>query len=239
MVVTKWSPVIEKEKAPAQSIPMWVHLKNVPLNMFSWKGLSFVASPIGTPVRLHPETAQCLDMEVAKIFVKVDLTKDLPKKMNFNIQGPEFLIEYSYPWLPKKCPKCEKWGHYFKACPNNKVSQSEAQKEQETLEVRGEEKTMENQSIRVEENSSIQQGSENDHERTEKLNEVLVENVEEVLASVTEIKDERVLEQVVLLKDAVAIETGATTPVETETVEEKEWLDFSPGKSSRSPLRSK
>lgn len=139
----------------------------------------------------------------------------------------------------KKCPKCEKWGHYFKACPNNKVSQSEAQKEQETLEVRGEEKTVENQSIRVEENSSIQQGSENDQERTGKLNEVLVENVEEVLASVTEIKDERVLEQAVLLKDAVAIETGATTLVETETVEEKEWLDFSPGKSSRSPLRSK
>lgn len=139
----------------------------------------------------------------------------------------------------KKCPKCEKWGHYFKACPNNKVSQSEAQKEQETLEVRGEEKTVENQSIRVEENSSIQQGSENDQERTGKLNEVLVENVEEVLASVTEIKDERVLEQVVLLKDAVAIETGATTLVETETVEEKEWLDVSPGKSSRSPLRSK
>ncbi|KAF2558067.1 hypothetical protein F2Q68_00013927 [Brassica cretica] len=107
----------------------------------------------------------------------------------------------------------------------------------ETLEVRGEEKTVENQSIRVEENSSIQQGSENDQERTEKLNEVLVENLEEVLASVTEIKDERVLEQVVLLKDAMAIETGATTPVETETVEEKEWLDFSPGKSSRSPLR--
>lgn len=97
VVVTKWSPVNEKEKASAQSILMWVHLKNVPLNMFSWKGLSFVASPIGTPVRLHPETAQCLDMEVAKIFVKVDLTKDLQKKMNFNIQGQEFLIEYSYP----------------------------------------------------------------------------------------------------------------------------------------------
>lgn len=57
VVVTKWSSVIEKEKAPKQSIPMWVHLKNVPINMFSWKGLSFVSSPIGVPVKLHPETA--------------------------------------------------------------------------------------------------------------------------------------------------------------------------------------
>lgn len=99
VVVTKWSPVIEKEKAPAQAIPIWVHLKNVPINMFSWKGLSFVSSPIGTPVRLHPETTQCLDLEEVNIFVKVDLTKDLPKKMNFNVQGQEFLVEYSYPWL--------------------------------------------------------------------------------------------------------------------------------------------
>lgn len=79
VVLTKWSPVAEKEKAPVQSIPMWVHVKNVPLSMFSWQGLSFVTSPIGSPVRLHPETAQCLKLDVAKIFVKVDLTKDLPK----------------------------------------------------------------------------------------------------------------------------------------------------------------
>lgn len=35
VIVTKWSPVIEKEKAPTQSILMWVHVKNVPMSMFS------------------------------------------------------------------------------------------------------------------------------------------------------------------------------------------------------------
>lgn len=84
----------------------------------------------------------------------------------------------------------------------------EARKEQETLEVQEKEKTVENQNIRVEKNASIQQGSE---ERTEKLNEVLVENVEEVLVSVTETEDERVVEQVVGSNEAVAIKTGATT----------------------------
>lgn len=96
VILTKWSPVIEKEKTPAQSIPMWVHIKTVPQKMFSWQGLSFLTSPVGSPVRLHPETAQCLNIEVAKIFVKVDLTKDLPKKMNFNIQGEEVMVEYVY-----------------------------------------------------------------------------------------------------------------------------------------------
>ena len=93
VVVTKWSPVVEKEKALKQSIPMWVHLKNVPISLFSWKSLSFVSSPIGVPVRLHPETMQSLDLEVAKIFMKVDLTTDLPKKLTFNIQGQEVTVE--------------------------------------------------------------------------------------------------------------------------------------------------
>lgn len=48
VVLTKWSPVIEKEKPPTQSIPMWVHIKNVPVKLFSWHGLSFVTSPIGS-----------------------------------------------------------------------------------------------------------------------------------------------------------------------------------------------
>lgn len=135
VVMTKWSPVTEKEKPPAQSIPMWVHIKNVPLKMFSWQGLSFVASPLGSPVRLHPETAQCLKIDVAKIFVRVDLTKDLPTKMNFNIQGEDMLVEYSYPWLPTKCPKCDKWGHSGKACSMEKEGLKENREELEEGEI--------------------------------------------------------------------------------------------------------
>ncbi|KAL0793260.1 hypothetical protein Bca101_064637 [Brassica carinata] len=120
VVMTKWSPVIEKEKPPTQSIPMWVHVKRVPLKMFSWQGLSFMTSPIGVPKRLHPDTAQCLNLDVAKVFVNVDLTKDLPKQLNFNVQGEEVLVEYIYPWLPKRCEKCGKWGHNEKVCSDKK-----------------------------------------------------------------------------------------------------------------------
>lgn len=62
---------------------MWIHLKKVPLNMFSWEGLSLLASPVGVPVKQHPETIACTSFEVAKIFVKVDVSKPLPKEMNF------------------------------------------------------------------------------------------------------------------------------------------------------------
>lgn len=74
-------------------MPLWVHLKNVPMNMFSWEDLSFITSAVGFPVRLHPETTACSTFEVAKIFVKANLTKE------FTIHGKPVNIEFTYLWL--------------------------------------------------------------------------------------------------------------------------------------------
>ena len=83
LIVTKWTPDELKEKPEVKSIPLWVYLKNVPMNMYSWQGLSFIVSAAGFPVRLHPETASCSNFKLAKIFVNADLTKELPRKINF------------------------------------------------------------------------------------------------------------------------------------------------------------
>ncbi|KAL0671235.1 hypothetical protein Bca4012_033939 [Brassica carinata] len=211
VILTKWSPVIEKEKPPVQSIPMWVHVKNVPIKMFSWQGLSFLTSPIGSPGRLHPETAQCLNLDVAKVFVKVDLTKDLPKKMNFNIQGEDVLVEYNYPWLPKKCEKCDKWGHSIKACLKGKDNQQEKHEEGEKKEV--------------------------NHMEEKEEDEIVVEKVLEGILN--EVNEEGKKESEAEDKDGEKLEVGEKTSPrrilqEEERVKEVEWLDVSPGKSSRS-----
>lgn len=214
VILTKWSPVIEKEKPPVQSIPMWVHVKNVPIKMFSWQGLSFLTSPIGSPSRLHPETAQCLNLDVAKVFVKVDLTKDLPKKMNFNIQGEEVLVEYNYPWLPKKCEKCDKWGHSIKACIMDKEMQQEKQEE-------GEKK-----------DKDINQDEDKKEEEKKEEGEIVLEkNLEDVFNEEGE--------AVAGNTDGEVLEMGEKTSPrrvlqEEEMVKEVEWIDVSPGKSSRS-----
>ena len=124
LVVTKWTPDELKEKPEVQSIPMWVYLKNVPMNMFSWKGLSFITSAVGHPVKLHPETASCSNFKVAKIFVKADLSKELPTKINFTKNGVPSLVEFIYPWLPDRCHTCSKWGHLEKTCVMNKKDSS-------------------------------------------------------------------------------------------------------------------
>lgn len=120
VIMSKWTPFIADNSPEITSVPLWVHLKNVPIDMYSWKGLSFVTSAVGEPVRLHPDTAQCLDFQTAKVFVKADFSKDLPKSINFNIKGKDTLVEFSYPWLPPRCTICEKWGHLHTVCVANK-----------------------------------------------------------------------------------------------------------------------
>lgn len=116
MIVTKWTPTNGEEEKEDEAIPMWVHLEKVPLNMFSWEALSFITSPVGVPVKLHPETLSCSNLDVAKLFVKVDVSKVLPKEITFYKGGKEFTVTYYYPWLPSRCNICDRWGHTENVC---------------------------------------------------------------------------------------------------------------------------
>ncbi|KAL0713652.1 hypothetical protein Bca4012_020630 [Brassica carinata] len=109
MIVRKWTLKTEEEKQEEEVIPMWVHLRKVPLYIFSWEALSFMTSTVGFPVHLHPDTLACSNFEEAKIFVNVDVSKPLHKEIDFTIEGKEFTAEFYYPWLPSRCKICEKW----------------------------------------------------------------------------------------------------------------------------------
>lgn len=91
-------------------------MEKVPLNKFSWEAFSFITSTVGFPVKLHPETSSCTNLEVAKVFVKGYVSKVLPGEITFSKGGSEFTVNYYYPWLPSLCKLCEKWGHNESVC---------------------------------------------------------------------------------------------------------------------------
>ncbi|KAL0787359.1 hypothetical protein Bca101_003605 [Brassica carinata] len=67
-------------------------------------------------MKLHPETIACTTFEVAKVFVKADTLKVLPKDINFTKEGKQFTVKFYYPWLPVRCKLCDKWGHGEAVC---------------------------------------------------------------------------------------------------------------------------
>lgn len=107
MVASKWSPI---EDGESKLTPLWVYLKNVLMNMYSWEGLSFISSAAGIPDHLHPETIACTNFKIANVCMKADLSKPLPKEIDYKINGEDITVEYLYPWLPNKCNRCGRWG---------------------------------------------------------------------------------------------------------------------------------
>ena len=188
MVVSHWSPVDDESKK--KLIPLWVHLTGVPMSMYSWEGLSFISSAAGEPDRLHPETIACTDFEVAKVMVKADFSKQLPKRMNFTIGGEDKLVEFTYPRLPMKCTNCGKWGHSDLIClkkeEEGKQEKNDTKESQEVEHVEGnkEEEVVEAQKNKEEEaNQKEQEEGEVDEIETGLLEDVIVDsgkNVNEV-----------------------------------------------------------
>lgn len=122
LVVSKWAPESEKEddEPEIKTIPMWITIKNVSHQMFSWEGLGFIASAVGRPDRLHPETELCTSFEEARVFVEADVRKNFPKHHRFTSKtGIDAEVEFVYPWLPARCSLCSKWGHLQNVCVAN------------------------------------------------------------------------------------------------------------------------
>ncbi|KAJ0010334.1 hypothetical protein Pint_33495 [Pistacia integerrima] len=87
MVLNKESP---------RFIPMWIELYDVPLEYWSWEGLSYLASVVGKPLgmdRLIEETCRhgIGHIAFARVLVEVEADRKLPK---------EILVELS---LEEKC----------------------------------------------------------------------------------------------------------------------------------------
>ncbi|CAN6848968.1 unnamed protein product [Brassica oleracea] len=117
MFVAPWSPKFTPDEAPLTSAILPVELRDVPYLLFNKESLSTIATAVGKPVSLAPETERKENFKVAKLYVRVDLTKSLPKKIISGFSnGRETEISVSYPWLPLKCEACRKFGHSQEKC---------------------------------------------------------------------------------------------------------------------------
>lgn len=117
MFVAPWAPDYSPEEPPLTDAIVPVEMRNVPYLLFNNESLSRIATAVGKPESLAPETERKENFEVAKLFVRVDLTAPLPHKIISGFSnGREVEIDVSYPWLPVQCDLCKKYGHISSKC---------------------------------------------------------------------------------------------------------------------------
>ncbi|KAF7126514.1 hypothetical protein RHSIM_Rhsim11G0120400 [Rhododendron simsii] len=112
MVLQQWQPQMNLVKKQLTQIPLWAHFYNVPLELWSEAGLSFVASAVGKPLYADQLTESCKRISFAKICVEVDFSSPLLESFDITLpSGAVFTIRVWYPWQPFMCETCKVFGH--------------------------------------------------------------------------------------------------------------------------------
>ena len=81
LIVRKWVPALAELEFNMAKLPLWIHLHKVPLELFTQKGLSYIASGIGSPMYMDKITASQQRLSFAKICVEVEAARPIPRSI--------------------------------------------------------------------------------------------------------------------------------------------------------------
>ncbi|CAL5358386.1 unnamed protein product [Camellia sinensis] len=103
IVIKKWQPGLKLTKCEFSSVPLWVKLYNVPLELWSEEGLGYIASILGTPLYLDEPTFKRSRLTFARICIEVPANKEIPKSFKINLgYGDPYEIQVEVPWKPQR-----------------------------------------------------------------------------------------------------------------------------------------
>lgn len=115
--VTEWKAAFSFDPPSLQKAPDWVKINNIPFDLITDEGMSYIARPLGKVVDKKPFTS----INSAEIKVIVNLTSTLPQTMEIERDDGQFvLLSFTYPWLPPLCSVRNEFGHKAAFCPTVK-----------------------------------------------------------------------------------------------------------------------
>ncbi|KAJ4823732.1 hypothetical protein Tsubulata_026162 [Turnera subulata] len=120
LILRVWDSNIQKLDVSSPVLPVWVQLSNVPLELTTREGLSYLASAIGRPLHMDKDCSRMLKTDRVNICIDVDFAKPLLSKLLVNLDGVLCSIGVQYSWKPQLCDSCNQWGHDQLACSSNR-----------------------------------------------------------------------------------------------------------------------
>ncbi|KAL0716521.1 hypothetical protein Bca4012_065843 [Brassica carinata] len=113
----QWTESHAPSNPTLSSIKIWAHLMGVPLDLRHQQGLSLVAGLIGDPKETDDFTLNLVSLTLSHVKVEVDLTKPLPRVVEFSRQSGQIVeVQVDFPCLPATCSHCHELGHVVRNC---------------------------------------------------------------------------------------------------------------------------
>ncbi|PWA27164.1 hypothetical protein CTI12_AA627900 [Artemisia annua] len=136
LVLNTWEPGTWLEKVEPSTIPIWVCIYGVPMELCNGNGIGKIFSGVGRPMLMDKLTKErCLKkagkLDFARVLVEVSANEDLP---NFiEIEYPQLgdrparvgKLEIKYQWKPPLCTHCNTFDHSIVSCKSRPRTEEE------------------------------------------------------------------------------------------------------------------
>ncbi|GKA59161.1 RNA-directed DNA polymerase, eukaryota, reverse transcriptase zinc-binding domain protein [Tanacetum coccineum] len=135
LMVQRWDPSIVMDKKDTETLPCWIKLYNVPLEAWTVKGISAIASGLGKPVIMDKTTARLCKEETgnfgyARVLVEISAKKEFKEGIKICYKSRDMMnlcskvVKVEYSWKPPKCSLGKVFGHSDSMCGVKQGSQS-------------------------------------------------------------------------------------------------------------------
>nr|GEU34116.1 RNA-directed DNA polymerase, eukaryota, reverse transcriptase zinc-binding domain protein [Tanacetum cinerariifolium] len=129
MVVQKWSIDMCRDKVEPKKLPVWVKMMNVPMEAWSVKGISALASSIWKPLIMDEVTTKMCVTRVgrisfARVLFEIDDEKGIKDKIEIMYRskdvaiGTKKIVDVEYSWIPSIYSHCKE--NVFKEVQNRR-----------------------------------------------------------------------------------------------------------------------
>lgn len=110
-------------------VPVWVQLHNLPLQCWTIKAISTIASKLGKPLCTDRITQERKRISYARVLVELDASKSPCEQFEVTLPSGITYTQYvEYENMPKYCKYCHMFNHFESSCKFKKQDETDARK---------------------------------------------------------------------------------------------------------------
>ncbi|KAK8614048.1 hypothetical protein V6N13_122424 [Hibiscus sabdariffa] len=111
LILRKWEPNLQRLDFDLTRMPIWVKLYNMPLELYTKLGLSYIPSGLGVPLYMGSITASRERLEFVKVCIEVPACVRLPRAIPVKMRDKSIVtVKIKFPWMPASCSSYKTFG---------------------------------------------------------------------------------------------------------------------------------
>ncbi|GAV75009.1 DUF4283 domain-containing protein, partial [Cephalotus follicularis] len=117
LVLRCWEEGMSLSKDSFSSIPIWVKLANVPSELWTKSGLSYVASALGVPLCMDAATTTGNRLSFARVCIEMKASSNFLTSYKVRRRNKTLVdVMVQYAWKPSPYSVCKVFDHSSKQC---------------------------------------------------------------------------------------------------------------------------